>query len=63
MKNLSLDQKYQKYLHDGPEPKNKLSNTYNLLDDLNNIDEEMIIMLKIFLLQHKLSTTLKSKPS
>ncbi|HSX47541.1 MAG TPA: hypothetical protein VLF63_02085 [Patescibacteria group bacterium] len=35
---LSFTNRYGLYLSQGPKPKNKLSNRYNLFDDLNSND-------------------------
>jgi hypothetical protein len=49
---LSLVQKYKLYLSKGPKPKDKLSNKYNLLDDLNVKDEAMMEKLRSYVRLH-----------
>jgi hypothetical protein len=45
---LSLIQKYKLYLSKGPRSEDKLSNKYNLLDDLNVKDEAMMAKLRSY---------------
>jgi hypothetical protein len=54
MKKLTPTRRYKAYIASRPEPRDKLSNQYNLLDDLNSTDKEMMKAVKAFLLKRKL---------
>lgn len=47
---LSMKQKYSLYLSEGPKSKDKLSNEYNLFDDLNSNDSAMTENVRNYLL-------------
>lgn len=49
-KRLSLAQKYKLYLNERPESKEKLSNTYNLFDDLDTANKTMMREAKSYIL-------------
>lgn len=44
-----LEQKYKLYLSKSPRPQGKLSNEYNLLDDLNIKDKAMMKEVKNYI--------------
>ena len=50
---ISLADKYALYLNEGPKPGNKLSNKYNLFDDLNIRDNTMMKDARDYLLSVK----------
>ena len=49
----TLNEKYRQFLLGGPKAISKLSNPYNLLDDLNSTDKNMIKGLKAYMRNQK----------